>query len=75
MSIHQVALAREQRKFRSSSQPPAELFITHGGGFTLSFFIADRQAGKFEYQCLYGLDRDSYPRLPFQKYTLYPLDQ
>ena len=46
MSIHQVALAREQRKFRSSSQPPAQLSITHGGGFTLSFFIADRQAGK-----------------------------
>ena len=26
--------------------PPAHLFTTHGGGFTLSIFIAERQAGK-----------------------------
>ena len=26
--------------------PPAHLSTTHGGGFTLSLFIAERQAGK-----------------------------
>ena len=36
-----------QDTFRTSSQPePVHLFTKRGGGFTLSFFIIERQIGK-----------------------------
>ena len=40
---------------KSRKLPPAHLSTTHGEGFTMSFFIAERQAlkqGKGEYQFL-----------------------
>ena len=47
--IHQLALARRQRRDHCvvPVKPPfAHLSTTRDGGFTLSFFIAERQAGK-----------------------------
>ena len=63
MFILQVVLGRRQQRdllvFESSCHlPSAHLSITHGGGFIMSLYIAERQAGKLWIPILYSLRFD-----------------
>ena len=55
MFIHQVALARRQWRNLSAYESSCHLSATHGGGFILSLFIAERQAGKLWIPILWSL--------------------
>ena len=72
MFVHQIVLARRQRRDHSVFESSCHLSTTHGEGFTLSFLMQNAQQERYELQFLESGLID--PNTLFQKQRLYSFD-